>query len=139
MPEINFIAYLKTLKPEDWDKKVTDKWTVKDVVAHMIGWEKEDAHIIKSIWKDKKIPWFYKTEDYDDFNKKSVDYYKEYKPDKLIKEWEKWQKKVEEEINRIGKSKLRARPDLFRWLFDEGDDSHYNLHYRQIKDVVEKN
>ena len=43
MSELDFVSYLKILKPEDWHKKVNDKWTVKDVVAHMIGWEKGDV------------------------------------------------------------------------------------------------
>jgi len=139
MSETDFIAYLKTLKPEDWDKKVTDQWAVKDVVAHMVGWEKEAARIIKSIWEKKKIPWFYKTDDYDNFNKKAVEYYKEYKPNELIEEWEKWQSKVDKEISRIGEDKLRARPDLFGWLFEEGSNSHANEHYQQIKNVIENN
>jgi hypothetical protein len=99
---MDFIAYLKTLKPEDWHKKVDDGRTVKEVVAHMVGWEKEDTKIIRSAWATKKRPWFYETEDFDDFNKKSIEYYKDYEPAELISEWEKWQKKVKEEINRIG-------------------------------------
>ena len=132
----DFTAYLKTLNPEDWDEKATEKWTVKDVVAHMVGWEKEDAQIIGSIWKSKKAPWFYETNDYDDFNKKSVEHYKDYTPSQLIGEWEKWRRAVEKEISRIGEDKMKARPDLFGWLFKKRDDDHYNHHYRQIRKTV---
>jgi hypothetical protein len=138
MPEINFISYLKSLKPEDWNKKVTDKWTVKEVVAHMIGWERGDPEIIKSTWKTKQAPWFTKTKDYDDFNQKNIEYYKNYKPAELIEEWEKWQQKVKEETEHIGKDKLKTRLDLFGWLFNTGENNHYNLHYQQIKSAVNK-
>ncbi len=134
----NFISYLRTLKIDDWNKKVTDKWTVKDVVAHMVGWEKEDPEIIKSTWGSKKVPWFYETDNYDDFNKKAVEFYKDYTPAQLLDEWEKWRNKVKEEIERIGEDKLRARPDLFGWLFEEGEGSHYNHHYQQIRKALEK-
>ena len=56
MKKADFISYLKTLKPEDWNKKVTDKWKVKDVVAHLIGWERDDTKIIRSIWETKESP-----------------------------------------------------------------------------------
>ena len=138
MPEIDFITYLKTLKPEDWQKKVADGRTIKEVIAHMVGWEKHDPGIIRTTWKTKKIPWFYQTDDYEDFNKKNIEYYKDYKPAELIKEWEKWQKKVKEEIDRIGEDKLKPRPDLFGWLFDKSEKSHYNLHYQEIRAVIEK-
>ena len=42
MVEDDFITYLRALRPEGWQLKVTDKWTVKDVVAHMVGWERQD-------------------------------------------------------------------------------------------------
>ncbi len=133
---MNFIEFLKTLRLEDWNKKVTDEWTVRDVVAHMVGWEKESANVIKSIWDNKEKPWFIETENYGGFNKKSVDYYKSYKSEELIKEWEKWQEKVDKEIDQIGEDKLKDCPDLFSWLFEEGEGSHYSKHYKQIKEVT---
>ena len=139
-----FTTYLKTLKPEDWNVKVTSKWTVKDVVAHMIGWEKGDVTVIKDIWKTKEKPWWKSTKDYDDFNDKSVKYYKDDTPGQLVAEWESWQKKVREEVDNIGLENLMARPDLFDWLFegtaelDGSNDSHYKHHYKQIKDAIEK-
>ena len=73
MIRLDFISYIKTLKPVDLNKQVSDKWTVKDVVAHMIGWEKEDTKVIGLTWKTKKRPWFYETDHYDDFNNKLLD------------------------------------------------------------------
>lgn len=134
-----FILLLKSLKPEDWEIKVNENWTVKDVVAHMVGWEKEDARIIEDVWKSKKRPWFYETENYDEFNQKYINYYRDFTPEELIAEWEKYQREVDLEIKKIGEENLRARPDLFGWLFDESEGSHHNYHYQQIKNIVTKN
>lgn len=134
---IDFIAYLKTLQPEDWDKKVNKNWTVKDVVAHMVGWEKGDVDVIRTAWETKQAPWFMNTDDYDEFNRKAVEYYKDYSSNELIEEWEKWQQRVQDEIDSIGEDNLRSRMDLFGWLFKTGDGSHYDEHYKQIKTTVE--
>lgn len=134
--ENDFISLLKSLKPEDWDKKVNDERTVKDVVAHMIGWEKEDTRIIRKTWQTKEIPWFYKTEDYDEFNKKHIEFYKDYTSNQLIEEFEKYQGEVQKEIDKIGADNLRKYPQLFGWLFEEDEGCHYAIHLKEIKDVV---
>lgn len=135
---MDFVSYLKILKPEDWNKQVTSQWTVKDVVAHMIGWEKADPDIIRKTWETKEKPWWLKADNYDEFNQKSVEFYKDYTPEQLIAEWERWQQHVEQEIKKIGEDKLRSRPDLFGWLFEVGERSHYQHHLNQINKVVEK-
>src|SRR3989338_18444 len=118
---MDFIGYLKKLDSEDWNKQVTERWTVKDVTAHMVGWERKDVEEIRRIW-EKKSP-----------------------PEELIAEWEMWQNKVEEEIGRIGHEKVKARPDLFGWLLQDGGEytlnkggNHYDHHLKQIKQVLRK-
>lgn len=140
MPDPDFISFLKTLKPEDWQAMVTDKWSVKDVVAHMVGWEKGDVKGIGQAWQTKTPPWWVDTEDYNNFNAQSVEFYKDFTPEQLIAEWEYWQNQVQKEIDRIGEANLRSRPDLFAWLFegteddrDSGEESHYKHHYNQIR------
>ena len=143
---IDFISYLKTLEPEDWGKMATPKWTVKDVIAHMVGWEKRDAEIITIFWKTKKRePWMSTREEWDEFNRKEVERYKNYTPQQLIDEWQMWQKKVSEEIRNIGYQNIKSHPDLFDWILeDEGHytlnegGSHYEHHYAQIKKAIER-
>ena len=118
---MTFIDYLKTLKPEDWNKMATSKWAVKDVVAHMVGWETGDVKKIKRIWETKHPPWWKVSPNYDDFNAKWVDFYKDYTPQQLLEEWEMWQEKVEEEVDKIGYlDNIKTRPDLFDWLIEDG-------------------
>ncbi len=35
-------------------KKVTSEWAVKDVVAHMVGWEKGDLMLLEKRGKPKR-------------------------------------------------------------------------------------
>lgn len=132
--EDSIISYLKTLNIEDWNLKVTSKWTVKDVVAHLVGWEKRCSQLISPIWENKRRDdWLDKNEEFDDFNKKAVEYYRNYTPEELISEFKKWQNAVQIKIDKIGEKNLKTRMDLFDWLFEESEDSHYNHHLRQIK------
>src|SRR3989344_3693298 len=142
---MDFIGYLKKLDSEDWNKQVTERWTVKDVTAHMVGWERKDVEEIRRIWETKSPPWWKNNPNYDEFNAKWVEFYKKYTPEELIAEWEMWQNKVEEEIGRIGHEKVKARPDLFGWLLQDGGEyplnkggNHYDHHLKQIKQVLRK-
>lgn len=142
----DFVTYLKSLTLEDWDKMVTPHWTVKDVIAHMVGWERRDAEIIRIFWETKKkSPWMETKTEWDEFNRKEVEKYKKYTPQQLLDEWEIWRKKVSEEIGAIGYQNIKSRPDLFDWLLeDEGhytlndDGTHYKHHHAQIKSALEK-
>lgn len=142
---MNFLEYLKNLNHEDWDKQVTEKWTVKDVVAHMVGWERGDVEEIRRIWETKSPPWWKNNPNYDEFNDKWISFYKNYSPEELIAEWEMWQKKVEEEVDKIGYENIKARTDLFDWLLQDGGEytlneggSHYDHHLKQIKEALGK-
>ncbi len=149
MPDIQFVEYVKTLKPEDWQRQVTSKWVVKDVVAHMIGWDRGDVDAIQTIWATKQPPaWklsgWGKPGD-DAYNARWVEYYKHYSPEELVLEWEKWQQEVALLMASIGEEHLQSRPDLFDWLFegvyDDRKDTtpgHYKHHYNQIRNVVER-
>src|SRR5688572_18897186 len=99
MRDSKFINYLKTLQPEDWSKMATSQWTVKDVVAHMVGWEKGDAEVIRGAWKLKTKPWWLVTDNYDEFNAQSVEFYKNCTPEELLAEWQMWQEKVQEAVD----------------------------------------
>jgi hypothetical protein len=133
----DFIAYLQSLKSDDWRRMATTTWTIKDVVAHLLGWEAGDPEIIRQTWRTKESPWWDTTDDYDDFNKKLIQYYKDYTPEALISEWQTKHREVQDVITEIGESQLKSRMDLFGWLFDDSENSHISHHYRQIRKAVE--
>lgn len=135
----DFLKLLSELEDKNWNIKVNNNWTVKEVVAHLIGWEKESAKLLPKVWKTHKKPWFLETSDYSNFNKKSVTKYKNFSPKQLIEEWKFWQNKLEEEIKKIGTVKLKSESKLFSWVFDESENNHYLRHLNQIKKALDKN
>ncbi|MBU0907800.1 MAG: ClbS/DfsB family four-helix bundle protein [Nanoarchaeota archaeon] len=131
-------ALLESLSDSEWKIKVNEKWTVKDVIAHLVGWEKESVKCLREEWKTKKKPWFFETDNYDEFNNGLVREYKKFSPKELINEWKKQINRLEEETQSIGEEKLRENMDLFGWVFGEGEDNHYLIHLNQIKRVLKK-
>ena len=132
---MNFVEYLKTLEPKNWEVQATKSWTVKDVVAHLVGWEKEVVNTLDEAIKTGEHAWFMKEENWDTFNKTNTEYYKHYTPEELIKEWKMWQERLEEKIQQHGEKKLKGDKDM-EYLFDE-EDGHYQHHFNQIKKALE--
>ncbi|MCX6785073.1 MAG: hypothetical protein NTV81_04060 [Candidatus Komeilibacteria bacterium] len=52
------INFFKNLKPSDWDVLATKKWRVKDVLAHLVGWEREVAKALVRVFEAEEKPWF---------------------------------------------------------------------------------
>lgn len=131
-----FLKLLDNLKESEWDTKVDDNWTIKDIIAHLVGWENECVKELEKTWETKKKPWFLTTNSFDGFNEKSVDKYKNYPPKKLLREWKHWQNLLDKKIKDMGKDNLKKEGELFGWVFDEGEGSHYHEHFNQIKESL---
>jgi len=137
---MDFIDYCKTFKPEEWKMMVTDKWDVRAVVAHMVGWERQGVLDLKNyIENGGDDPWAdASNEVMDKFNQKWQEYYKDYTGEQLIEEWKKYQKEVEKLMNQVGEDELRAHNGM-RWVLeniDNDSDSHYGHHYLQIQKAL---
>jgi hypothetical protein len=130
-----FIDFLASLTEPQWQTKVNADWTVKDVIAHLIGWAYEVAVALPTVWETGEEPWFCKTCDYDEFNDGNVRRYKGLSPGETLAEYIRSEKIVNAEIDRIGESRLRES-GKYGWLFDEGPNSHWMNHFRQIKRVL---
>ncbi len=129
----NFIKYLERLENKDWNVKINSKWTVKDVVSHLVGWEEECANVLVDSLKTGEKPWFLEDQDYSEFNRKNVERYKSYTPKKLLEKWKHLIKITDKVIKDAGgEERLLKERD---WLFD---GSHYIEHWEQIKRVLEK-
>jgi|SRR5271157_1761673 len=127
-----FINYLENLRDKDWKAMVNSKWDVKDVVSHLVGWEEECAKALINSLKTGETPWFLENEDYDEFNKQSVEKYKNYSPKKLLEKWKYFIRMWEKEIRKVSnKDKSKLKP-----VYDS--DSHYIEHWEQIKKVLNK-
>ncbi len=134
---MDIISFCENLNPEDWDRQVTEKWRVKDVASHLVGWEREVAREFKRTWDAKIEPWFMKTDSYDDFNAKICEEFRNYSPQDVMSELKKWEGVVKKEVEKIGEDKIRERPNM-DWLFDEGDEPHFEHHIKQIQEALRK-
>ncbi len=131
------ITFFKTLKESDWEVSVTKKWRVKDVLSHLIGWERECAQELLKVFETGHEPWFMLTDKYNDFNEKVYQEFKNYSHKTLLSELEKWQSRLEAEIKAIGEKKIRERSNT-DWVFDEGGKPHFEHHIKQIQDTLKK-
>ena len=71
---MDVIPNLKNLSESDWYLKATDKWLVKDIVSHLIGWEREVSNCFLDSWENGVEPWFMKIDDYSEINQKFEGY-----------------------------------------------------------------
>jgi uncharacterized protein (TIGR03083 family) len=139
--EQELLELLAGLTDAQWSTKANMDWTVKDVVAHLVGWEKEAAAVLPEQWEAKSPAWFLETSDYAAFNKNSVENYRHFSGARLLEEWRRWRGELSLQVERIGAENLRSRPDLFDWVFsadrlaadERGEVGHYVEHLRQIK------
>ncbi|MFX0123272.1 MAG: DinB family protein [Candidatus Hodarchaeota archaeon] len=78
---------------------ISERWTIKDVIAHISAWNKELKKAIDDLLNDKK-PWFINEENLTEaeFNKNETERRKNWSSDKILKEW---QISFEELIQRI--------------------------------------
>lgn len=126
-----FTEFLASLSELQWQAKVNDDWTVKDVIAHLIGWAYEVADALPTVWETGEEPWFCRTSDYDEFNERNVLRYKSLSPGETLAEYIRSEEMVKAAVDGIGESTLREC-GKYGWVFDEGQNSHWMNHYRQI-------
>lgn len=128
MNEHHSIYDLKNLKAEEWEIMITDKWDVKDVLAHLVGWIEEVIKVLPEAWEEKKMPWFMNTHDYSEFNDKAVKKCKDLSPQELLEKYEELEKELNKLVEKIGKEKI-DNDKRFGWAID---NSHELAHFREI-------
>jgi hypothetical protein len=132
------IKFLKNLSPNKWATKVNDHWTIKDVVAHLIGWDEEAVRVIPEVLVSDKDPWFLNVGNYDEFNKKSVLKYEKLRPNELLNKLQEVENILNKVIEKYGAENLKHRSG-FKWMFEENEESHSMHHLRQIKKALGEN
>ena len=121
---------LGSLKPKQWEIEVVPKRNVRDIIAHMVGWEKEAVEQLK---KPKDDSYSMGIKDYQKFNDIAVRRYKILSTKELMNEWEKWQKLLDEEIIKSDRETLDKKSQLFDWIIDGKESNHYECHLIQLR------
>ena len=131
---MNIIIFFRNLNKSDWGVLATKKWRVKDILSHLVGWEREVSQELVKVFETGNEPWFISINDYTNFNEKIYQEFKNYSPEVLLSELEKWQNELEKNIQKIGEGKIRQH--RWNWVFDEGEDSHFKHHIKQVKEAL---
>ena len=63
-------ALINLFPPSRREEVMFDKWTLKDVVAHLSQWMEDDLHALNNLVQGKKSYWY---PDIERFNKEGVD------------------------------------------------------------------
>lgn len=132
------INFFKNIKDLDWNIFVNKKWKVKDVLAHLVGWEREVTKELLNVFEKERKAWFVLTDDYSKFNNEIYKEFKNYSPKNLLTEYIKWEDILSKNIKKMGEEKIRKRKDM-TWVFDEGENSHFEYHIKQVKDAFKIN
>lgn len=114
----------------------TSTKTVKDVLAHLVGWQREVVVEFEKSLRGEE-PWFISITNYDDFNGRIDKEFKTVSTKVLLKEFRKWDQILEQRISELGEDVLRRRKEA-EWVFDEGDDGHFLEHLNQMKQAIKK-
>jgi len=130
-----FLSYLKTLNEKQWEIRITNKWDVHDVVAHIVGWLEEVLAVLPKSWESKEEPWFMKTDNYAEFNQANVEKYKNLKPTDLISKYVELNNKLNILIDKIGEENIKL-DQRFSWVLDDGENNHELYHFNQIKEKL---
>lgn len=145
---------LSGLKNEQITKvNIDENWTVKDILAHLCGWNKEYVREIKRILLNKAVWWKNQYDDQlieDKFNERQVIKMKEKSLGEILVEWEKsfrvlikMVKNLSEEewLHQSGKNIWRDKSrvtvsSLFDYEYLKTD--HESGHVKQIKKFLVK-
>jgi hypothetical protein len=73
-----------------------------------------------------------KTDNYQEFNDRIFNEFKDMIPEELLEEMTKWCGSLEEKVNEIGADKIREGSDA-GWALNESDDPHFEHHINQVK------
>ena len=124
-----FLAEVKKMESNLADKEIDPgKWTFKEMVAHIVGWEKEVAvrfiEFIRGSTEDVNY-------DINSFNKNSVDSRQLQTWQETVYELQEAQTDLQEIISKIGEDDLRVEKRFQLWV--NVLIRHYKQHLKQLK------
>jgi len=140
------IDLVSSLPPEELDEVFLGSWSVKDLLAHLIGWDYWNLKAVKEILAGK-LPSFYSHYDPDwvSFNTQLVKKYKKENLEELLSSLKESHQKLISFLRTIPSEELNKDKGL-RWknnkvtitneLQPEIDDE--KIHYKQIKNWKKK-
>jgi hypothetical protein len=149
------LSQVKTM--DTFTEKLIEEWSVRDVVAHLIGWNIEYLEEIKRVLNDQ-VTWnkLYDTTEGDDrFNKGTLEKLKALSWDEVVKEWDtsfqklikRIEKLTDREWNYAAKGELWTSPPEMKdtpvtvkslFVFEIEGNAHELEHAKEVEGVLRK-
>ncbi|TLS38888.1 DinB family protein [Pseudalkalibacillus caeni] len=145
---IKWVSQLEELAPENWNQPIKDgKWSVNEIVAHLLKWDGYLIEQIPAITDQKQITF----PDHDSFNEKASEYAKSRTTQKeLIDEAVESRKKLMKLVNNLSEETLKqhitvnsithcphtGEPYSILYLLQEFGE-HDKHHEKQIEQFLE--
>ncbi len=113
------------------------KWSIKDVLAHIIGWDEECTRAIQKAIDEEQKPGFldWKKEDMDAFNRKQVQERKQRTFKELVEELKQTEGEWNRQTGRLTDEEIDRHPGWWKWMEDAGHDIQ---HAKQIMEARKK-
>ncbi len=127
-----FLAACNQLDQRLYEQPIIgDQWSVKDIVAHLTGWDHEAT---ERFWRFLAGPTEDITYNVDEFNARSVAARQHFSYNQAIKEWSSVHKGLEEAIAAVQPEDLEHEGRFVEWL--QAISRHYEEHTAQLKSMV---
>lgn len=131
-----FADFLETcdhLDPRLYEQGTVDgQWSVRDVIAHLAGWDHEAT---ERFWRFLAGPTEDSTYDADEFNSRSVAARQHFSYSQALKELKSVHRSLEEAIAAVQAEDLESDSRFVEWL--EAISAHYAEHTAQLKRLIE--
>ncbi|HLV98882.1 MAG TPA: maleylpyruvate isomerase N-terminal domain-containing protein [Ktedonobacterales bacterium] len=128
----NFLDTCDHLNPGLYEQGTIDgQWTLRDVVAHLTGWDHEAT---ERFWRFLAGPTEETAYNTDEFNARSVAARQHFSYAQAVKEWRSVHRGLEEAIAAVQPEDLEAEGRFAEWL--TAISKHYEEHTAQLQKLV---
>ena len=127
--EKEFLQFIEKLDEELRDKEIVEgKWSPKDILSHIVGWEVEVINQFKAILTNPDVDDNY---DIDSFNKIAVESRKHLNWDQLVAELKTEQAELISFLSKLTQKETDKEKRFFEWV--DVLVNHYIHHTKQLK------
>ena len=130
--EKEFLQIVGDLDEEMRDKEIDEgKWSPKDILSHIVGWEVEVVNQFKAILTNPDVDDNY---DIDSFNKIAVESRKHLSWDQIVSELKTAQAKLSSFLSKLTQKEVDEEKRFTEWV--DVLVNHYTHHTKQLKQLT---
>ncbi len=126
--EKEFNQVIESMNVKIRDKKIAnDKWSAKDILAHIVGWEVEVLNQFKAFLTNPDVDDNY---DINSFNKSAVESRKRFSWDQIVTELKSSQTELSSFLSKLSQKEIDEEKRFIEWV--DVLVNHYTHHAKQL-------